>query len=111
MKGVRLVNIGCVIYKKNFEKGSLDADWHFEINRKQVNGTGKAIGNPGNSYAGEYRITYFNEKDEDIGTFDLHIKKENDFYTLNWFNNNELKYVGTGMIYNNSLIAGWKNNQ
>lgn len=102
------MNIGCVVYKKNVDSGDLSANWHFAVNNKKIKGTGEATGTPGKSYAGEYKITYYNEKGMNDGTYDLHIKGEGGFYVLRWFRHDELKYIGTGMIYNGSLIAGWK---
>ena len=54
------MNLGCVIYKKEFLSGNLSADWHFEIDNKYISGTGKAIGEPGKKFEGKYIITYFN---------------------------------------------------
>jgi hypothetical protein len=105
------MNIGCVVYKKDFESGTLIADWQFIINDQQVKGTGIATGNPGKNYEGDYTIVYYDSKGNQSKKYDLEIKNAEKFYTLTWYENKILKYVGAGMIYKDVLIAGWKRNQ
>ena len=102
------MNIGCVVYKKNFEDGSLDADWRFESQNETNFGTGKAMGNPGNNYAGKYKITYFNSHGVATGVYNLIITEEKETYKLQWFNEDRLKYSGIGMRNGEYLIASWK---
>ena len=101
------MNIGCVIYDKDVQSGSLTATWFFEDNKK-VKGTGIATGVPGKNYSGKYVIVYIDEYGNKSNKYDLQINNDNGFYTLKWFLNQELKYVGTGMIQGKFLIAGWK---
>jgi hypothetical protein len=103
------MNIGCVVYKKDFKTGSLSADWRLAINGRNVNGTGKATGEPGDNYSGEYVITYFNSENIDLGTYNLTISEHSNCFNLEWRQDDKLKCVGTGMLYDNCLIAGWKN--
>ena len=101
------LNIGCVVYKKDFKTGKLDANWHFASNEKIATGTGKANGTPGNKYSGKYVITYYTLKGIDVGTYDLIINELNNCYRLQWFQDGVLKFTGIGMLSENSLIAGW----
>ena len=101
------LNIGCVVYKKDFKTGKLDSNWHFAFNDKFVTGTGKAIGSPGEKFSGKYSITYYNSKGIDVGSYDLIITESNNSYRLQWYQNGTLKCTGIGMLSENLLIAGW----
>ena len=103
------MNLGCVIYKKEFLSGNLSADWHFEIDNKYISGTGKAIGEPGKKFEGKYIITYFNFVVKNSKPFDLFIIKKESIFILEWYQEEKLKCSGIGMLHDNILIAGWKN--
>jgi hypothetical protein len=101
------LNIGCVVYKKDFATGKMNADWRLATNGKIVTGTGKATGIAGNEYSGKYNITYYNSKGIDAGSYELTITDLDNCYSLEWHQDGILKYVGIGMISDNFLIAGW----
>ena len=104
------MNIGGVIYKKDFISGKLSADWYLETNNKLIGGTGKAIGDPGNRYEGKYIIYYYDFKGKQSNPYELFIKRKEKTYILEWYQEDRLKCSGIGMLHdNNSLIAGWKN--
>jgi len=104
------MNLGCVIYKKDFISGKLSADWHLEINSKFIGGTGKAIGEPGKKFEGKYIINYFDFEGNKSNPYELFIKRKEKVYILEWYQEGKLKCSGIGMLHdNNSLIAGWKN--
>jgi len=102
------MNIGCVIYKKDFNDGTLKADWQFIINNQQVQGTGIAKGKPGKNYEGNYTIVYIDSEGNKSKEYDLRITIIDNIYHLKWYENNCLKYVGTGMMYEDVLVAGWR---
>ena len=101
------MNIGCVIYKKDVRSGGQTAKWQFENETEVVGGTGTATGSPGASYAGEYEITYYVE-DKPDGPYKLIIEEENDYFKLSWYQDDELKYSGIGLLNGPFLAAGWK---
>jgi hypothetical protein len=101
-------NIGCVVYNKNFISGQMTAEWCFIFDNKLMKGTGKATGGSGEKYSGKYFITYYNSKGIEAGSYNLIIKEADNFYFLQWFQDEVLKYSGIGMLSGNSLIAGWK---
>lgn len=102
------MNIGCVIYKKDFLSGGLQADWRFAIKGRQVKGTGLAKGDSGNAFEGNYSIVYRDNDDNVSPEYNLTIDYSSDFYLLRWYLDGVLKYSGTGMVYQDVLIAGWK---
>ena len=106
-KEIFILNIGCVIYNKDIQNGSLSADWCFE-NGKKIKGTGIATGRPGADYAGEYEIVYTDGNGNKSAKYNLQIVNDNGFYSLRWYLNRELKYVGTGILHGKLLIGGWK---
>lgn len=101
------MNIGCVIYKKDFTTGKMDADWRLATNAKIVTGTGKATGIAGNEYSGKYNITYYNSKGIDVGSYELIITDLDNSYRLEWYQDGIRKYTGIGMLSENLLISGW----
>ncbi|MFW6255096.1 MAG: hypothetical protein ACOC41_09240 [Chitinivibrionales bacterium] len=102
------MNIGCVVYTKDPQTGNLTADWHYAPENNPVTGTGKAQGMPGEQYAGEYVITYYNAVGIEAGTFTLHIEEKQAGFSLIWYQDGKKKYTGCGMMHENVLIAGWK---
>lgn len=103
------MNIGSVIYKKDFSTGKLNAKWNLRTEKGFISGTGLAEGPAGSSYSGEYSIIYHNSDGSDSGPFILKISEKDGNYLLNWFRNENKVCTGLGMLHNNVLIAGWKN--
>ena len=103
-----MFNVGCVLYKKGDEPGTLDAKWCHPWFGKGILGTGKATGGPNVGYAGRYHIRYFDEKGNDIAAFDLNIQKDGEYYDLAWSNNGEVLNRGTGMEVAEGLAASWR---
>jgi hypothetical protein len=101
------MNMGCVIYEKDFQSGKMNANWRFSFANKFETGTGKAIGDPGENYSGEYAITYYNSHGIESGHYDLMITELKDCYRLEWYQGEILKCFGIGMRSANLLIAGW----
>ncbi len=102
------MDIGSVIYKKDFVTGDLTAVWNHAVDGTIVNGTGKARGEAGNTYVGRYSVAYFLSDHSDAGIFDLEISKEQNAIKLDWYKNGELLYTGIGQINGDRLIAGWR---
>ncbi len=101
------MNIGCVIYTKNFETGQLRATWNFKYKNNISEGSGIAEGSINNFYDGQYRIIYYNNLMEKLNEYDLIITKSAEYYILDWFQNNIKKYTGIGKLNGEDLIAGW----
>ncbi len=102
------MNVGTVVYKKDFETGKMEASWNYAAENKVHSGTGKATGEPGDQYSGEYIITYYDSAGENPDTNKLIIKEEQNYYLLEWFKNGKLSASGVGMLEGNSLVAGWE---
>lgn len=101
-------NIGCVLYTKGDEPGSLNATW---CHSEDGYGTGKAMGGPDDGYAGRYRILYFDQAGEQAADRELEIKKTSDTYELAWIKDGEIRARGYGMETAEGLIAGWRNEE
>lgn len=103
------MNLGCVIYQKDFKSGDLSANWHFIIDNKIIGGTGEAIGKPGKKFEGKYIINYYDFEGNKSKPYNLFIKKRKNVYILEWYQEEKIKYSGIGMLHDdNFLIAGWK---
>ncbi|SMD08393.1 hypothetical protein [Pedobacter nyackensis] len=100
--------IGYVRYVKDFLTGQLEAVWSYHISGQTVSGTGVATGVYGDTFVGEYKITYYTDGSDDGTSFDLVITKENDQFILKWFRNGTLKHIGIGRGEDNIITAGWK---
>lgn len=101
------MNIGSVIYQKDFSTGNLTAIWNHTIDGKILSWTGLAKGNIKESYAGKYVVEYYLHDNSPAGTFDLSIIKEGSSWLLVWSINNIPLYTDIGQINGDSLIEGW----
>ena len=95
--------IGCVLYTKGKEEGTLDAKWYSTTGK----GTGKATGGSSIGFEGHYNIRYFDEKGNFQAERGLEIKKVEDYFELLWFNNGEVSDKGIGMEVTEGLVAGY----
>jgi hypothetical protein len=102
------MNIGCVIYTKNFTTGEIVAKWSFDDGKNIMEGTGIANGMRSNDYVGDYKITYYDNDKNNIGDFDLVITKDNNSYKLKWYKDQILKFTGVALLVNSHLTGGWK---
>lgn len=100
-----MISIGCVLYRKGEEPGTLLARW-FHSNSES--GTGKAIGGSSDGFAGRYHIQYSNDKSNEISAFELVIEKVCDYYELSWIENDNVRFRGIGMEVSEGLFAGWR---
>lgn len=99
-----MIDIGCVLYKKGDEPGTLNAEWfHPSLGA----GTGKAIGGSTNGFEGRYHIRYFDKKGKEVAYRELEIQKNGDGYKLTWMNNGIVTSKGIGMSVTEGLVAGW----
>lgn len=105
---LKSMNVGSVIYKKDLETGQLTANWNLQAGDNLVGGTGHATGTPGPDYAGTYAITYYTTETKKMDTYDLVIEKSGDYFSLKWFQKDDLKCVGVGLLQDDCLIAGWQ---
>lgn len=100
-----MIDVGCVLYKKGDESGTLNAKWcHSYLG----NGTGKATGGPAEGFVGRYHICYFDDKNNEIADCELDIQKDGDYYELVWMNKGEITGRGIGMEVAEGLAAGWR---
>ncbi len=99
-----MIDVGCVLYKKGDEPGTLKAKWcHSSLGI----GTGIATGGTAEGFAGHYRIRYFDDKGNEIADRELDIQKEADHFKLTWINNGVISARGIGMEIEAGLSAGW----
>lgn len=103
-----MINVGCVLYKKGGEPGTLEAKWCHPYFGQGVFGTGKASGGPAEGYEGLYQIQYFDAEGNAIAGFELSIEKEGEYYSLAWIDNGEILDRGIGMEVSDGLVAGWR---
>ena len=101
-------NIGCVLYQKGDDPGTLDAKWCHPYFGEGTVGTGHATGGPDEGYMGRYQIRYFDGAGNEFPLFDLDIRKNGGYYDLVWIGNGEILYVGIGMEVEDGLVAGWR---
>jgi hypothetical protein len=100
--------IGYVRYQKNVIRGTIDAIWFYHNDGQFFAGTGIATGMPGNTFIGEYNITYYTDGSKDSSNFELVITKKGDQFMLEWFQDEVLKCVGIGCVAGDVLTAGWR---
>jgi len=100
-----MTNIGCVLYTKGKEPGTLNAKWYHS---DSGNGTGYATGGPAEEFAGHYNIRYFDDKGNVNADLQLDIRKKGEYYELIWANNGEITAKGIGMEVAEGLTAGWR---
>ena len=100
-----MINVGCVLYTKSSEPGTLHAKW---FHSDSGNGTGIATGGPAEGFAGRYHMRYFDDKGKVDADRELNIKKNGDYFELTWINNGEITGKGIGMEVSEGLAAGWR---
>lgn len=103
-----MINVGCVLYQRGEDPGSLTAKWCHPYFGEGVFGTGLATGGPAEGYVGRYHIRYFDTDGNEIAGFELDIKKECEYYELEWIDNGEILDRGVGMEVSDGLVAGWR---
>jgi len=57
---------------------------------------------------GRYQIRYFDVDGNEIAGFELEVKKEGEYYELEWIDNGEVLDRGIGMEVSEGLVAGWR---
>lgn len=98
-------NIGYILYKKNKEPGTLNANWcHSEYGI----GTGIATGGSADGFEGLYQIQYFDEKGNLQAECELGIRKDGNCYRVLWLKNGELKAYGIGLENSEGLSVGYR---
>ncbi|MCV9927583.1 hypothetical protein OIU83_07970 [Flavobacterium sp. LS1R49] len=100
--------IGYVRYHKNFATGKMDALWSYHTDGQFFSGTGIATGSQGNTFAGEYEITYYTDGTTESSVFKLIIIQEKNQFMLQWFQDGVLKCSGIGSVEGDVLTAGWR---
>lgn len=100
-----MTNIGCVLYKKGEESGTLTAQW---CHLAAGTGTGKATGGPAEGFAGRYHIHYFDDKGNEVAIRELEIHKTGDYYELSWIHDGIIRGKGVGIEVADGLVAGWR---
>lgn len=98
-------NIGCVLYKKDKEPGTLNANWcHSEYGI----GTGIATGGSADDFDGHYQIRYFDENGNLQAERELDISKDGNYYKVSWLNNGEITSYGIGLVNSEGLSVGYR---
>jgi hypothetical protein len=100
--------IGYVRYQKDFTSGTLSAIWSYYTDGQIFAGTGVGTGTQGNTFSGEYKITYYTDGSKDSSNFDLVISEKNDQFILEWFLHGILQCIGIGRVEDNIITAGWR---
>ncbi len=103
-----MVNVGCVLYTRGDEPGTLEASWCHPYFGQGVLGSGTATGGPAEGYVGNYSIRYLDHKGGEVAVFDLEIEKEGDYYEISWIIDGEVLARGVGMETADGLAAGWR---
>ena len=103
-----MMNIGCVVYQKGDDPGTLDAKWCHAHFGEGTLGTGHATGGSAEGYVGRYQIRYFDGAGNKFPVLELNIRKNGAYYDLEWIDNGETSYVGIGMEVKDELVAGWR---
>ncbi len=97
-------DVGCVVYKKGDESGTLHATW---CHSSSGAGTGEATGGPAEGFAGRYHIRYFDDTGHEVADRELDIQKEGTHYTLTWMRHGEVSGRGIGLEVVEGLAAGY----
>lgn len=100
-------DIGFVQYSKNTSQG-MDARWHYWKDGAVKSGTGIVKGKLGSSFTGDFQVTYFDHHGIETSSFQLRIYNEGDHYIIEWLTNGIVEYIGTGILLDNILFAGWR---
>ena len=104
-------DIGIVEYTKDLDQKCIHAYWFYQKDGRTSTGTGKTVGELGDTYEGDYIVTYYNQNGIELTSYNLKIIKNQEFYELQWLDNGDIKFTGIGMEKNNKLYAGWKIHQ
>lgn len=99
--------VGYVRYCKDFVTGGLTAKWAYLTGGKSFSGTGTAVGLPGQSFLGNYHVTYYSDADSEISKLDLEIIRVEGQVILSWFDGDILVNKGIGLVQDDILTAGW----
>ena len=100
-------DIGFVQYTKNLNQG-MDAKWHYWINGALKCGTGMVEGTLGETFIGDFLVTYFDQHGTETSRYQLHIYLQEDQYMVEWLTNAVVEYTGTGIVHDNKLFVGWR---
>jgi len=100
-------DIGFVQYAKNTNHG-MDARWHYWKEDTLKSGTGIVKGEFTKSFVGDFQVTYFDPHGNETSTFQLRIRQEGLHYFIEWLKEGKVEYIGTGVVFDNHLFAGWK---
>lgn len=100
-------DIGFVRYSKNKRQG-IDASWHYWKDGKIKSGTGIVKGQSGETFAGDYQVTYYDQNSIETTSFQLRIRQIENYYMIEWLTDGKVEYVGTGVEVDASLVAGWR---
>jgi len=104
---VQRIRIGVVIYRLSKDGQSLTAEWyHTDVGSNFV-GSGVATRIRGINFEGEFEISYFDADGTPAGQFRLRIEKQEDIYSLSWFNGEVKHFEGIGIETVFGLVAGW----
>lgn len=98
-------SVGVVLYKKNDEPGILTAEW---CHTDYGNGTGIATGGVAEGFEGNYRIRYFDDKENFQAERGLVIQKQGKFYHVSWIHNGEISGQGIGIETTEGLSVGYR---
>ena len=101
-------DIGVVYYTQGSKQGILEAAWYSNSGNEKVLGTGLAVADKVEGYAGEYKIVYTNSAGIESEAYDLEILKVGSVYELTWSQQGSAKYFGVGLETPTGLAAGWR---
>jgi hypothetical protein len=104
-------DIGVVEYSKDMDNNCIRAYWFYQKGGKWSMGTGIAVGDLGDTYEGDYIVTYYDRKGIELSKYNLRITRSREFYELLWTVEGCIKFIGAGMEKDNKLFVGWKSNQ
>jgi hypothetical protein len=99
-----MINVGVVVYTRGKTNGTFDTKWSHSTNGS---GTGRLTGGVTGKVAGSYRAIYFDDHGKEKFSLDLNVQKKGDYYDLVWSMESETVAIGTGMIVNDTLVAGY----
>jgi len=101
-------DVGVVEYSKDTLKKCINAKWYSNVDGKTSSGTGIAVGELNDDYAGEFTVTYYNPEKTKSISYKLVITKSIDYYDLEWFSDKGKEYFGIGFEYEGKLYAGYR---
>lgn len=100
-------DIGFVQYSKNASQG-MDASWHYWKDGIMKSGTGIVKGILDKTFAGDFQVIYYDQHGTETSNFQLRIFHVGTHYTIEWLTNGVVEYIGTGVVFDNNLFAGWR---